>query len=419
MIYRNEGIINIKILFNDKYMGGINLDRAIVLLGITGGIAAYKMVEVASSLTKKGFSVHTIMTENATKFVTPLTFQNITHNPVSVELFSQPVNYDVKHISLADKADLCFIGPATANFIGKLANGIADDLLTTVMMATQAPVFIAPSMNKNMYSNSIVQENISYLKEKGYHVVEPGEGYLACGVEGKGRLPEPLEIVEKIVGHFQEKDLEGRKIMITAGPTREALDPVRFVSNYSTGKMGYALAQAAANRGAEVTLITGPTALNRPYVSEIIEVESAEEMYDAVMDDCSSQDIIIMTAAVADFCPDKYSIEKIKKDSKEKMIVELVSNPDILAELGKNKEENQILVGFAAESNNLLENARKKLEKKNLNMIVANSVSAFGSDENEVKIITENDICPLERMKKEKLADVILDSVVDMERGGC
>lgn len=385
-----------------------------ILLGVTGGIAAYKMVDVASRLVKEGFSVDIVMTEAATKFVTPLTFQTITHNPANVGLFTSAITYDVKHISLATKADLCLVGPATANFIGKLASGIADDLLTTVIMATKAPVFIAPSMNENMYTNPIFQDNITYLKKKGYHFIEPDEGSLACGTTGKGRLPEPVDIVKKIISSFIIKDLEGKRILITAGPTREGIDPVRFLGNYSTGKMGYAIAKTAASRGAEVTLISGPTTLKIPEVSKFVLVESAMEMYKAVKEHLYLNNIIIMSAAVADYRPLVYQDNKIKKIDREKIILELRTNPDILADIGKNKKNGQVLIGFAVESEHLLENARDKLLRKNLDMIIANDVSAFGSDENEVAILTKDEVFNFEKMKKEKLAELILNKIKEV-----
>lgn len=383
-----------------------------ILLGITGGIAAYKMVDVASRLVKKGFSVNTVMTKGGTKFVTPLTFQNITHNSVNVDLFTTVVDYDVKHISLAEKADLCLIGPVTANFIGKLANGIADDLLSTIIMATKAPVLLAPSMNVNMYTNPILQDNISYLKEKGYKIIEPGSGYLACGTTGKGRLPEPVELVENIISSFKKKDYQDKKLIITAGPTREPLDPVRFLSNYSTGKMGYAIAKVAKYRGAEVTLITGPSNLKIPAGIKVIQVERTEEMYRETISNSSFQDIIIMTAAVADYRPLHYHKDKIKKKLKDSLSLELVSNHDILAELGKNKKTGQIVVGFAVESQDLLANAKEKLNKKNLDMIIANDVSAFASDKNEVAFITKNTVENIAEMEKTELADLILDRIL-------
>ena len=385
-----------------------------ILLGITGGIAAYKMVDVASRLVKKGFSVNTVMTEGGTQFVTPLTFQNITHNPVSTELFTPPANYDVKHISLVDKADLCVVGPATANFIGKIANGIADDLLTTVIMASKTPVLIIPSMNENMYNNPIVQDNISYLRELGYQILEPAEGYLACGISGKGRLPEPAEIIEKVISNFTKNDLSTKRILITAGPTRERIDPVRFLSNYSSGKMGYAIARAAVLRGAEVTLITGPTELKVSGLLKKIQIESAVQMYTEVKKEFENNDIIIMSAAVADYRPLKYQEDKIKKGFGDKLKLELVKNPDILHELGKNKKTGQIIVGFAAESQNLVANARDKLYRKNLDLIVANDVTAFADDENEITLIRGNKIEKVARMKKVELADLILDNIKEV-----
>ena len=388
-----------------------------ILVGITGGIAVYKMVEVASRLTKLGHSVHVVMTEGGSQFVTPLTFQNITRNPVETDLFTPPRHYDVKHISLADRADICLIAPATANFIGKLANGIADDLLTTIIMATKAPVLLAPSMNVNMFDNPILQDNLTYLREKGYEVLEPGTGYLACGYEGKGRLPEPAELVEYLLRHLTVKDFTGKRVLISAGPTREPFDPVRFLTNYSSGKMGYALARAAAYRGAEVKLISGPTDLNPPLGVETIYVKKALEMKETVDRLAEEQDIIIMAAAVADFRPANPQKDKIKKNGskQEQTQIKLLSNPDILAELGRRKRPGQFLVGFAAESRDLAENARAKLQNKNLDMIIANDISnpqlGFASEENQVLIMTASSTNQLPRLNKLKLADIILDNI--------
>ncbi len=382
-----------------------------VLLGVTGGIAAYKMVEVASKLTKLGYNVHVVMTKAGTEFVTPLTFESITHNPVEVDLFSPPKQYNIKHVSLADKADVCLIGPATANFIGKIAHGIADDLLTTIVLATRAKVLFAPSMNVNMYNNPILQDNLKYLKENGYKIIEPETGRLACGYEGKGRMPEPDNLVDWVINELTVKDFKGKKVFITAGPTRELLDPVRFLSNYSTGKMGYHLARTAANRGADVTLVSGPTNLKPPVNVKMYYIESALELAEKVNELICESDIIIMSAAVADFRPAEFQKNKIKKGYKDYLSLELVANPDILSNLGKSKKEGQFLVGFAAESDNILENARNKLIKKNLDMIIANDISGFGNDENEIIVITEKYIEEVPRMKKSELADIILDKI--------
>lgn len=385
-----------------------------ILLGITGGIAAYKMVEVASSLTKLGYSVNTVMTKGGREFVTPLTFQNITHNPVETELFTPPAHYQVKHISLAEKANVCLIGPATANFIGKLASGIADDLLSTIIMATNAPVLLSPSMNSNMYNNPVVQDNLKYLKDKGYKIIEPAEGDLACGYQGKGRLPEPEELVERVIAELTVSDLKEKQILITAGPTREKIDPIRYLSNLSSGKMGYSLARAACFRGANVTLISGPTNLKPPINVNVSYVESAEEMYKEVKKYNVNSDIFIMTAAVADFSPVEYQENKIKKNTVEQLSLKLKINPDILYEIGQNKRDDQLLVGFAAESKNLIKNARQKLLNKKLDMIIANDIRAFSNDENKVTIITSEQFEELPVMKKNKLADIILDRIIKM-----
>ncbi|MFW6035765.1 MAG: bifunctional phosphopantothenoylcysteine decarboxylase/phosphopantothenate--cysteine ligase CoaBC [Halothermotrichaceae bacterium] len=387
-----------------------------ILLGITGGIAAYKMASVASTLTKMGHSVHAVMTEGGTKFVTPLTFQNITHNPVEVELFTPPVHYDVKHISLADRADICLIAPATANFIGKIAGGIADDLLSTIVMATNAPILISPSMNVNMYNNPVFQDNLAYLKEKGYKIIKPASGRLACGYEGKGRLPEPEELVENIIAELTVNDFVDEKVLITAGPTREPLDPVRYLSNYSSGKMGYELARAAVNRGAEVTLISGPTNLQPPAGVETIFVENAQTMNKEVQINFKEKSTIIMTAAVADFKPAEFNENKIKKDYLDYLTIELKPNPDILAGIGQKKKDDQLLVGFAAESKNLIANAQRKLNKKNLDMIIANEVSNMGSDQNQATVLTEDYIEEIPMISKAELADIILDKIKEYKK---
>ncbi|MGM0410173.1 MAG: bifunctional phosphopantothenoylcysteine decarboxylase/phosphopantothenate--cysteine ligase CoaBC [Bacillota bacterium] len=386
-----------------------------IVLGISGGIAAYKMVEVASTLTKMGATVDVIMTEAATEFVTPLTFRSITHRPVETTLFTPPESFDVKHISLAKKADLFLIAPATANIIGKIANGIADDLLTTIIMATQAKVMISPAMNVNMYNNQIVQDNINYLKEKNYKIITPGAGYLACGDIGAGRLPEPEILVEHIKKEVTDKDLANKKILVTAGPTREAIDPVRYITNHSSGKMGYELAKMASYRGADVTLISGPTKLSPPLDVNLIEINSAQDMKNEITKIAKKQDIIIKAAAVADLKPKNYSTNKIKKSKKSLKEIEFESTPDILADLGSNKENGQLLVGFAAESESLVNNSIEKLKKKNLDMIIANNItkkeSGFQSDENEVVIITSDYKEKLPLMKKSKLANIILDKI--------
>ena len=369
------------------------MDKKCVVLGVTGGIACYKALDVASMLRKKDVEVNVIMTKSATEFVTPLTFQSISQNRVVCDMFEEPKAWEIQHISLAKKADVLLVAPATANIIGKVVNGIADDMLSTTIMATKAKVIFAPAMNTNMYENKIVQENIQKLKSLGYEFIEPASGRLACGDSGKGKLEKPEIIVDTVMCALEkEKDLLGKTVLITAGPTRANIDPVRFVSNNSSGKMGYKLAREARNRGANVILVSGPTNEERITGIETINIITNEEMYNAVMKYYDEADIVIKAAAVADYKPKKYSEQKIKKGDEE-LVISMVRDRDILFELGKNKK-NQILVGFAAESQNLIENAVKKLDKKNLDFIVANDISrkdiGFSSDLNEVYILDKN-----------------------------
>ena len=388
-----------------------------VVIGVSGGIAVYKACDVVSRLKKLNANVHVIMTKSATEFVTPLTFQSLSQNYVVNDMFEEPKTWDVEHISLAKKADVFLIVPATANVIGKVANGIADDMLTTTVMATTGKVLIAPAMNTNMYRNPILQRNISTLKELGYNFVDPDSGRLACGDIGEGKLASPEKIVDAVVDLFNEdkKDLLGKKIMITAGPTVESIDPVRYLTNRSTGKMGYAIAKMAANRGADVTLVSGPTNIEPPSnIKKLIKVQSAKDMYDAIIDNFDENQVIIKSAAVADYKPKNYSDKKIKK-SNDDLIIELDRNKDIAYELGKIKK-NKILVGFAAETNDLIENAKGKISKKNLDFIVANDLTesgaGFGTDTNIVKIIDKDgNIAKYPQMKKDEVADVILDKV--------
>ncbi len=389
-----------------------------IILGVTGGIAAYKAVELLRLLTKAGANVHVIMTRSATEFVTPLTFQTLSMNPVSTSIFNLISEREIGHISLADRADLFVIAPATANVIGKLANGIADDMLTTTVMATKAPVLIAPAMNVNMYTNPIYRENEAKLKGHGYLFVEPAKGMLACGWEGEGKLQEPQVILEEALSALTAKDLDGEHILITAGPTREELDPVRYISNHSSGKMGYAIAVAARRRGAWVTLVTGPTCLAEPFGVETVQVVSALEMRQAVMDKLSGSTIIIKAAAVADYRPASRADLKIKK-SAESLTLELEKNPDILGELGAIKGE-KILVGFAAETEDLIGNAGKKLTGKNLDMVVANDISlegaGFNVDTNIVKLLfRDGKVEDLPLMGKVELADIILDRAAGLK----
>lgn len=391
------------------------MEKKNILLGVTGGIAAYKMASVASSLTKRGHEVHVVMTESAQEFISPVTFRAITGLPVETDLFSEPEKHEVKHISLADKTDIALIGPATANIIGKIANGIADDLLSTIITAITVPVIIAPAMNVNMYNNSIIQENLDYLSEKGYKILAPGEGMLACGYVGKGRLPEPDVLVEYILKGLTKKDLKDKKVLVTAGPTREEIDPVRYLTNYSSGKMGYALAKSASYRGAEVKLFTGPTSLDEPIEVETEKIKSAHELYEKVINEMDEYDIIIMAAAVADFTPESISENKIKKNNEDYMDLQLKRTKDIIKQISKNKRDNQIVVGFAAESNDLIKNAREKLEKKSLDMIVANDIKnkeIFGSDESEVIIITNEKQIDVSRSSKEVIANQIFDLLI-------
>lgn len=390
-----------------------------VVLGVTGGIAVYKALDVVSRLKKKNIDVHVIMTKSATEFVSELSFRSLSQNPVVTDMFERPYTFEVEHISLAKKADLFLILPATANIIGKIANGIADDMLSTTVMATRAPVVIAPAMNTFMYENPIVQKNISFLKEYGYHFIEPLSGRLACGDIGKGKMESPEVIVEYAeMLLYANKDLKGKNILITAGPTREDIDPVRFITNKSSGKMGYALAKAARDRGANVVLITGPTLINPPRFIKTINVYSADEMYKSVIDNMDKSDIIIKSAAVADYSPIEASNIKIKK-SDETINIPLKKNKDILKEVGQNKG-NKIVVGFAAETNNVLENAKLKLKNKNLDMIVANDVSmkdsGFDVDNNKVTIITNNSFKEYEILSKQEVANNILDEILKIKR---
>ncbi len=389
-----------------------------IVLGVTGGIAAYKAVELLRLLTKAGADVHVIMTKGAMEFVTPLTFQTLSMNPVSTSLFNLISEREIGHIMLADRADLIIIAPATANIVGKIANGIADDMLTTTVMASKAPVLIAPAMNVNMYQSPAYKENEAKLKGRGVLFVEPAKGLLACGWEGEGKLQEPQVIFEEARSALAPKDLAGEKVLVTAGPTREEIDPVRFISNYSSGKMGYAIARAARRRGAEVTLVSGPTSLDEPYGVSVTQVVSACGMLEAVMAKAPGSSIIIKAAAVADYRPALRADAKIKKTAAPKAL-ELIRNPDILAELGKNKGE-RLLVGFAAETGDLLQNAGKKLAEKNLDMVVANDISQSGAgfniDTNIVKLLFKGGrVEELPIMGKEELADVILDRVVEMK----
>ena len=391
-----------------------------VILGVTGGIAAYKSVDLASRLRKAGANVHVIMTKGAQNFVTPLTFREITGNPVTTTMWGEVTNHNVEHIALANMADLVIVAPATANFIAKCAMGMADDMLTTTLLATKAPIFFAPAMNSNMYENQLTQKNIDVLIESGWNFIPPESGHLACGTDGVGRMPEPADIVDFVYFTMAfAADMLGIKVLVTAAGTYEPIDPVRYIGNRSSGKMGYAIAEAAKKRGAEVILVSGPSALTPPEGVEFIGVESAAEMRDAVMEHFSEADMIIKAAAVADYRVRNASDQKIKKNDEELTLV-LEKNPDILKELGEKKRTGQILVGFAAETQNLLEYAKAKLEKKNLDMIVANDVSrkdaGFNTDTNVVKLLYRNGtIEELPIMTKHKLADELLNRVLKIK----
>lgn len=394
-----------------------------ILLCVSGGIAAYKAVQLTSKLTQNGFDVKVMMTGNATKFVSPLSFQAISRNDVYTDTFDEKDPTKIAHIDLADWPDLIVIAPATANIIGKLANGIADDMVSTTLLATEKPVFIAPAMNVHMYNHPIVQENIARLKSFGYYFIEPSEGYLACGYVGKGRLEEPETIVEHIKTFFaqhKQQFLRGKTVLISAGPTRERIDPVRYLSNFSSGKMGYAIAEVAQNLGAKVILISGPVSLKPPVGVQVIRVESAEEMYEAVLKYFDGADIVIKSAAVSDYRPKKIFQQKMKKQSQELMI-ELERTVDILAELGKRKKA-QFLIGFAAETNHVEEYAKQKLLNKNADMIVANNViqegAGFGTDTNIVTFYKANNVKKqFPKLTKHEVAYEILKEAYEAKKG--
>ena len=390
-----------------------------VVIGVTGGIAVYKALDVISALRKKDIEVHVIMTESASKFVNPLTFQSISQNMVVTDMFAEPKAWEIQHISLAQKADLMLIAPATANIIGKVANGIADDMLsTTIMAAAKAKVIFAPAMNTNMYQNRIVQGNIEKLKGYGYEFIEPASGRLACGDIGIGKLADVNTIVERVLSELSDKeqDLKGKKVLVSAGPTIAPIDPVRYLTNRSTGKMGYAIAEEARDRGAEVILVSGPTNLNPPKNVRIINIKTNEEMKNEIFNNFEWADIVIKSAAVADYKPKEYSKEKIKKGEGDLNIC-LTRDNDILKSLGDIKTH-QILVGFAAESNDVLKNAEKKLKNKNLDFIVANDITSsdtgFGSEDNKVVIISKNnEKLELEKMSKKEVASNIFDMILE------
>lgn len=387
-----------------------------VLLGVTGSIAAYKIANLASMLVKLNADVHVIMTKNSEQFISPITFETLTGNKVIDDTFERNSGYHVAHIAMAAEADVVMIAPASANVIAKLAHGIADDMLTSTMLAVTAPILLSPAMNTHMYVNPITQENIQKIKNLGYKIIEPADGYLACGDTGKGKMPEPEVLCECILQEIAcKKDMVGKKVLITAGPTRESIDPVRYITNHSTGKMGYALAENAARRGAEVTLVSGPTQLKKPRFVKVTDVITAEEMYRSVEKEFDRQDIVVMSAAVADYRPEVVAENKIKKSDGE-MKIPLERTTDILGTLTPRKKQ-QFICGFSMETENMLENSRAKLKKKNLDMIVANNLkvagAGFGTDTNVVTIITEDSCEELPIMKKEEVAGAIFDRILD------
>ena len=389
-----------------------------VLLGVTGGIACYKSAMLASALVKQHCNVHVLMTANATEFIGPHTFETLTGNRVSVDTFDRNYVHQVEHVALADQADLVLIAPATANVLAKLAHGLADDMLTTTVLACNCPKIAAPAMNTKMYDNPVTQDNLELLRRYGWELVEPASGRLACGAVGRGKMPEPEDLLETVLHALvHPRDMDGLRVLVTAGPTREALDPVRYLTNHSTGKMGYAIARAAAARGAEVTLISGPTELKRPAYMDQVDVVSAQEMFDAVTSRSSSQDIIIKAAAVADYRPASVAEEKIKKSGTEAdLSLPLARTTDILAWLGTHRTEGQFLCGFSMETQNMLENSRKKLTKKHLDMIAANNLkdagAGFGVSTNLLTLITADDELSLPMMSKDEAAHRLLDEIM-------
>ena len=393
-----------------------------VLLGVTGSIAAYKAAELASALVKQHADVHVIMTQNGTRFIHPITFETLTGNKCITDTFDRNFQFEVEHIALAKKADLALVAPATANVIAKLTHGLADDMLTTTLLACTCPVMIAPAMNTRMYENPVTQDNIAALKRYGMEMIEPAEGRLACGDVGKGKFPDPADILELVLSRIAcEKDLKGKRILVTAGPTREAIDPVRYITNHSSGKMGYAIARMAAFRGADVTLVSGQVSLKVPAGVNLIRIESAGDLFRAVTQVAAEQDYIIKAAAVADYRPKNVSDEKIKKTDDD-MTIPLERTEDTLQYLGDHKRAGQLLCGFAMETSDMEEKARKKLARKNLDLIVANNVkvagAGFGTDTNVVTMITAEETLRLDLMSKEQVAMKILDKLLMLENAG-
>lgn len=389
-----------------------------VILGVTGSIAAYKIANLASMLVKLHCNVHVIMTQNATNFIHPITFETLTNNRCIVDTFDRNFQYNVEHVVLAKQADVVLIAPASANVIAKLAHGLADDMLTTTTLACTCKKIVSPAMNTQMYHNQITQDNIQKLRDYGFEVIDPASGFLACRDIGAGKMPEPEVLLDYILKEIAfEKDMAGMNVLVTAGPTQEAIDPVRYITNHSTGKMGYAIAKCAMLRGANVTLVTGPTSIKKPPFVNVVEIKSAQDMFEAVTSLSDKQNIIIKSAAVADYRPAYVSDEKVKKADGE-LAIDLERTQDILKYLGENKKDHQFLCGFSMETQNMLENSRAKLEKKNLDMIVANNLkvagAGFGTDTNIVTMITKEDEIELEIMSKDEVAKCILDKILGL-----
>ena len=397
------------------------MKKPCVVLGVTGGIAVYKACELLRLLQKRGIDVFVVMTQNACRFVAPLTFETLSGHPVAVDTFDRPQTWEVEHLALAKRADLFLIAPATANIMGKMACGIADDMLSTTVMATRAPVLVAPAMNTGMWENAAVQQNVKTLRARGVEIVAPVSGHLACGDSGAGKLEDVAVIAERACELlFAKKDMEGLRVMVTAGPSREALDPVRYISNRSSGKMGYAIAQAAQKRGAEVTLLSGPVAIEAPQGVKLVPFTTTQELLDRASELAQEQDLLIQAAAPADYRAKEIAPQKIKKQGGEPMTFTLVENPDVAATLGKAKRSGQVFVGFAAETNDVLAHARDKLARKNLDMIVANDVTrpgaGFDVDTNIVTLITKDGQEALPMMSKAEVAQRILDRALALRR---
>ena len=395
-------------------------EKNTILLGVSGGIAAYKSAYLCSKLVQAGLDVEVIMTENALNFITPNTFEALTGHRTMIDTFDRNHEFSTEHVSLADKVSALIVAPATANVLAKFAHGIADDMLTTTVLACDCPKIAAPAMNTRMYENQVTKDNIDLLRKYGWIIAEPGSGHLACGATGKGRMAEPDELLAMIEDTLcKKKDLKGLNVLITAGPTRESLDPVRYITNHSSGKMGYALAKAALSRGAHVTLVSGPVSISPPSGADVISVNSAKEMYDAVISKKDEQDIFIMAAAVADYTPASFSEQKIKK-SDDDMTIQLERTSDILKEIGHSKKPGQVVAGFAMETEKLIENATKKLDSKNADLIVANNTkdegAGFGTDTNKIALISQNGTEEIPLLSKDECAHIILDKITEIKK---